>query len=78
MDVGVALGLFLLVFFVWGIPVIFVLTDPSIVNREKAIWVLAIGLASWIGWLVYSYVAPILPRQNIYDFDEETQVPPTL
>ena len=78
MDVGVAVGLLLLAFFVWGVPIIFVLTDPIIGPKEKAIWVFAIGLASWVAWLLYQFVAPILPRKNVYELDENRQVPPKL
>lgn len=81
MDLGVVVGLLVLALVLWGIPILFIVTDPIISNKEKAIWVFAIGLASWFAWILYQYVAPILPRQKIYDFDnQETrdQVPPTL
>lgn len=80
MDAGVVISLLLFVFFVWGAPIIFVVTDPSINNKEKAIWVFAIGLASWIAWFLYRYVAPILERPRIYRFDDEEtprRTPPT-
>ena len=79
MDLGSAVGLFVLAFIIWGIPLIFVATDPIISNKEKAIWVFAIWLASWLGWLLYQYVAPILPRPKTFDFDEQkarNQSPP--
>ena len=81
MDLGVAVGLLVFAFFIWGIPIVFVASDPIISSKEKAIWIFAIGLASWFAWLLYQYAAPILPRQKIYDFnDQETreQTPPTL
>ena len=81
MDLGVAVSLTVLAFVLWGSPIIFVVSDPIISKKEKAIWVFAIGLASWFAWLLYQYVAPILPRHKIYDIeDDETrdQVSPTL
>ena len=78
MDVGVWLGLLLLAFFVWGVPIIFVVSDPIIGKKEKAVWVIAIGLASWVAWLVYRYVAPVVPRKSFYALDEERQIPPSL
>jgi hypothetical protein len=81
MELGVALGLLVLAVIVWGIPLILVISDPIISNKEKAIWVFAIGLASWFAWLLYQFVAPVLPRQRIYDFDNQeakNNVSPTL
>lgn len=81
MDLGVAVGLTVLVFILWGIPIIFVVSDPIISKKEKAIWVFAVWFGSWFSWLLYQYVAPILPRQKTYTFEnDETrdQVSPTL
>ena len=81
MDPGVAVSLTVLALVLWGIPIIFVVSDPIISKKEKTIWVFAIWLASWFAWLLYQYVAPILPRQKLYDSDnDETrdQVSPTL
>ena len=81
MDPGVAVGVLVLAFIVWGIPLILVASDPSISNKEKAIWIFAIGFASWLAWLLYQYAAPILPKPEVYDFDNKetnNRVPPTL
>jgi len=81
MDIGVALSVLVFALIVWGIPIIFVLSDPSISNKEKAIWVFAIGFASWVAWLLYQFVAPVLPRPKVYDFDNQeskNEVSPTL
>ena len=81
MDLVVAAGLLVLAFIIWGIPVALVATDLSISNKEKAIWIFAIGLASWFASLLYQYVAPVLPKQKAYYFDDQRtrdQIPPTL
>ncbi len=81
MELGVVISLLVLAFFVWGVPIVFVATDPSIGNKEKAIWVFAIGVGSWFAWFLYRFVAPILERPKIYDFeDQETRrrAPPAL
>lgn len=77
MDLGEAVGLLVIAFFLFGIPIVFVVTDPIIGNKEKAVWVFAIGLASWFGWLLYQYVSPVLPRRKTYDRDTNEQIPPT-
>jgi hypothetical protein len=71
-------GLLLFALFVRGIPMIFVLTDPIIGHKGKAIWVFAIGLSSWVAWLLCRFVAPILPRRNVNGFGEERRIPTTL
>lgn len=81
MNLDVAVSLAVFAFVLWGIPIIFVVSDPIISKKEKAIWVFAIWLGSWVAWFLYQYVAPILPRQKLYDSDnDETrdQVSPTL
>ena len=81
MDLGVAIGILVLAVIVWGIPLVLVASDPSISNKEKAIWVFAIGFASWFAWLLYQFVAPVLPRPKVYDFgnqEAKNEVPPTL
>ena len=71
MDPGVMIGLLLIAFFVWGVPIIFVVTDPIVSSKEKAIWVFAIGLASWVAWFLYRFVAPIMEKPRIYSFDNK-------
>ncbi len=81
MDLQAVLIMLFLGLFVWGIPLILVVSDPIISKKEKAIWVFVIVSASWFGWLLYQYVAPILPKASFYDFENQearNKVPPTL
>ena len=41
MDPGVAVSLTVLALVLWGIPIIFVVSDPIISKKEKTIWVFA-------------------------------------
>ena len=71
MDAQAILGIVVFVVVIWGIPLTFILSDPSISTKEKAIWIFAVLFVSWFAWLLYFFVAPVLPRPKVYDFKQE-------
>lgn len=55
----------------WGIPLGFILGDPIVSKKEKAIWLFATFVVSWFAWLLFLWVAPVLPRTNQYLRDDQ-------
>ena len=55
----VAIGLFI-VFLVWVLPVLLILNKPGVSGKEKAIWIFAVFFVSWLSWVLFLFVAPVL------------------
>lgn len=65
--IGQILGAIVAVTIIWGVPLGFILSDPIISKKERIIWVFATVFVSWFAWLLYLWVAPVLPREKHYD-----------
>ena len=56
-----------LVIVLWFIPVVFILRDPKVAGKEKAIWVFAVFFVSWFAWVLYYFIAPVMTYEQKHD-----------
>jgi len=54
---------------VWGIPLGFILSDPIVSRKERIIWAFATVFVSWFSWLLFMWIAPVLPKEVPYKTD---------
>lgn len=66
-NIGQFIGLAFAVVIIWGIPLAFIVGDPRISKKERIIWIFAVVFVSWFAWLLYFFVAPVLPRENHHE-----------
>ena len=66
-NIGQYIGVATAVIILWGIPLGFIVSDPIISRKERIIWVFAVLFVSWFAWLLYLWVAPVLPREKYYE-----------
>ena len=66
MDTQTIIGIVVVFVVFYGIPLTFILSDPIISPKEKAIWVFAVLFVSWFAWILYFFVAPMFPRSKVY------------
>ncbi len=64
MHLSVNQGIVLLLMILWTIPLVFILTDPIVTRRERIAWVFATLCVSWFAWLLFLWLAPVLPRKK--------------
>ena len=67
MDLESILTWILLAFLLWGIPLGFIVSDPIVSRKERIIWVFATLFVTWFAWLLFLWVAPVLPKKSQYE-----------
>ncbi len=66
MHMTVDQGVVLVLIVFWTIPLAFILTDPIVSRKERILWVFATLCVSWLAWLLFLWIAPVLPRKKYY------------
>ena len=69
MNVSEYIGVAIAVVFLWGIPLGFIVSDPVVSRKERIIWAFATIFVSWFSWLLFMWIAPVLPKENQYKID---------
>jgi len=57
-DIGI-LTILGVVFFVWLLPILVILSSRKTTGREKLAWLFAVIFISWFAWVFYLLLAPI-------------------
>ncbi|NGM61157.1 hypothetical protein G5B30_04405 [Sphingobacterium sp. SGG-5] len=57
-DIGV-LTILGVIFFVWLLPILVIISSRKTTGREKLAWLLAVIFISWFAWIFYLLLAPI-------------------
>ena len=50
-------------FFAWALPILLILFSDRVSGKEKAIWVFCVLFVSWFAWILYLFIAPVIPRE---------------
>lgn len=64
MDIEAVLSLALVAVFLWGIPLGLIIGDPIVSRKERHLRMFATVFVSWLAWLLFLWVAPVIPRRN--------------
>lgn len=56
LTVLVALGV---IFFVWILPLLIIVSSKKTTKSEKVLWLVAVIFISWFAWILYLLLAPI-------------------
>ncbi len=52
---------------VWTLPLVLILSDPIVSRKERIMWVFATLCISWLAWLLFLWLAPVLPARKDFE-----------
>lgn len=56
----------IVILLVWGLPLLLIVNSSDVSRKEKAIWAFAVIFVSWFAWILFLFVAPIIPERRTY------------
>jgi len=54
---------FVLIIFVWLLPILSILSSSKTSGNEKLAWILAVLFISWFAWIFYLLLAPLKRKE---------------
>lgn len=59
--------IFVIAAVIWALPILLIAASPRVRGKEKAIWIFAVAFVSWLAWVLYLFVAPVMEEHPAND-----------
>lgn len=54
----------LLALVIWAFPIFLIAGRADVPPKEKAIWIFAVIFVSWLAWILFLFVAPVMDERR--------------